>query len=92
MVTAIVAMKVDRKRVNEIAERLADLQFVSEVYSVSGRFDLIAIVRARDSEALAGVVTGEMLKVEGILDSETMLAFRAYSRHDLESAFSIGAP
>lgn len=91
MVTAIVAMKVDRKKVNEIAERLADLRYVSEVYSVSGRFDLVAIVRARDSDALAEVVSGEMLKIDGIFDSETMLAFRAYSRHDLESAFSIGA-
>jgi DNA-binding Lrp family transcriptional regulator len=91
MVTAIVALKVDRKRVNEVAQQLADLPAVSEVYSVSGRYDLMAMVRVRDAEALAEVVTGAMLKVDGILDSETMLAFRAYSRHDLEAMFSIGA-
>ncbi len=92
MITALVALKVDRRRVNEVAARVADLRHVSEVYSVSGRWDLIAMVRAPDSDAMAGVVTGEMLKIEGILDSETMLAFRAYSRHDLEAMFSIGSP
>jgi DNA-binding Lrp family transcriptional regulator len=91
MVTAIVALKVDRKRVNEVAAQLAELPAVSEVYSVSGPYDLMAMVRTRDSEALADAVTGTMLKIDGILDSETMLAFRAYSRHDLEAMFSIGS-
>jgi len=92
MITAIIALKVDRRRIREVAERVAELRHVSEVYSVSGRWDLIAMVRAPDTEALAEVVTGALLKTEGILDSETMLAFRAYSRHDLEAIFSIGNP
>lgn len=92
MITAIVAFKADRRLVNEVAERIAEVRHVSEVYSVSGRWDLIAIIRAPDAEALAGIVTGELLKIEGIRDSETMLAFRAYSRHDLEAMFSIGGP
>lgn len=90
MVTAIVALKVDRKKVSEIAALLLDIKSVTEVYSVSGRYDLIALVRTKDNESLADVVTGSMLKIEGIVDSETMLAFRSYSKHDLESMFSIG--
>jgi DNA-binding Lrp family transcriptional regulator len=91
MVTAIVALKVDRKRVNEIASRLSEMEGITEVFSVSGRYDLIVMVRTVDTDALAKIVTGEMLKVDGITDSETMLAFRTYSKHDLESMFSIGA-
>jgi len=91
MVTAIVALKVDRKQVNEIAAQLSELAGVTEVYSVSGRYDLVALVRTRTNEALAEVVTGGLLKIAGILDSETMLAFRTYSKHDLETMFSIGA-
>jgi DNA-binding Lrp family transcriptional regulator len=91
MVTAIVALKVDRKKVNDIASRLSDMPGVTEVYSVSGRYDLVALVRTKDNETLADVVTGSMLQIEGIVDSETMLAFRTYSKHDLESMFSIGS-
>jgi DNA-binding Lrp family transcriptional regulator len=64
---------------------------ITEVYSVSGRYDLIAIVRIKDNETLSDIVTGAMLKLDGIVDSETMLAFRTYSKHDLESMFSIGS-
>lgn len=91
MVTAIVALKVDRKKVNEIASQLSSMKGITEVYSVSGRYDLIAIVRTNDNEALSDLVTGAMLKLDGIVDSETMLAFRTYSKHDLESMFSIGS-
>ena len=91
MVTAIVALKVDRKKVNNIASRLSDMPGVTEVYSVSGRYDLVALVRTKDNETLADVVTGSMLQIDGIVDSETMLAFRTYSKHDLESMFSIGS-
>jgi DNA-binding Lrp family transcriptional regulator len=90
MVTAIILLKVTRERINETAQILSDLEGMSEVFSVSGRYDLIAVARVKDNAELAELVTGKMLKVEGILDSETMLAFRAYSRHDLESMFSIG--
>lgn len=92
MVTAIVVLKVDRKRVNEIAAQLSEMAGVSEVYSVSGRYDLVALVRTKDNDALAGIVTGAMLKVDGILESETMLAFRTHTKHDLEAMFAIGNP
>ena len=91
MLTAIALLNVERRRVNEVAAKLAELEGVSEVYSVGGRFDLVAIIRAKTSEELAEIATSHMLKVEGITGTETMIAFRAFSRHDLESVFSIGA-
>jgi len=91
MVTALVALKVDRKKVNDVAAKLSGMKGITEVYSVSGRYDLIAMVRTKDNESLSDIVTGSMLKVDGIADSETMLAFRTYSKHDLDSMFSIGA-
>ena len=90
MVTAIVLLRVERTHVNEVAQQLTDMEGVSEVYSVGGRWDLAVIVRVRANEDLADVVTGHMLKLEGILQTETLIAFRAYSRHDLENMFSLG--
>ncbi len=90
MVTAILLMHVERGRVNEVAEKLADIPGVSEVYSVAGRWDLAAIIRVKENDRLAELVTAELLRVEGILETETMIAFRAFSRHDLEAAFSLG--
>jgi len=90
MVTAIILLKVARERINEIAEELADIKGMSEIFSVSGRYDLVAVARVDSTDELAELVTGRMLKVSGITGSETMLAFRAYSRHDLEGMFSVG--
>lgn len=90
MVTALVLLNVSRDRVNEVAGELAEMRGISEVYSVAGRFDLAVIIRAKDNEHLADLVTHHMLKVEGILKSETLIAFRVHSRHDLEGMFSIG--
>ena len=92
MVSAIVLMHVERDRIKEVAETLAEVEGVSEIYSVAGRYDLVAIIRGRTNEELADLVTGQMLKVEGISDSETLISFRVYSRHDLEAAFSLGPP
>lgn len=90
MVTAVVLLNVDRDKVNAVAEKIADLDGVTEVYSVAGRYDLAVIVRVKDNERLADVVTKEIRKVDGIEKSETLIAFRVYSRHDLEGMFSIG--
>lgn len=90
MVNSVVLLKVGRGLVNEVARQLADLDGISEVYSVGGRYDLVAILRVPDNDALAALVTEHMLKVEGITYSETLIAFRAFSRHDLESMFSLG--
>jgi DNA-binding Lrp family transcriptional regulator len=90
MVTALVLLTVARDKVNFVAEALADLEGITEVYSLAGRYDLAVIIRVKDNDQLAEVVTNHMLKVEGILTSETLVAFRVHSRHDLESMFSIG--
>ncbi len=90
MVTALVLLTVSRDKVNAVAETLAEMDGITEVYSVAGRFDLAVVIRARDNDQLAEIVTNHMLKIEGILTSETLVAFRVHSRHDLESMFSIG--
>ena len=90
MVSAIVLLNVERDKVNTVAEKLADMAGISEVYSVAGRYDLVAIIRVRENEQLADIITNHMLKIEGIIKSETLIAFRVFSRHDLESLFSIG--
>ena len=90
MVSAIVLLNVERDKVNTVAEKLADMTGISEVYSVAGRYDLVAIIRVRENEQLADIITNRMLKIEGIIKSETLIAFRVFSRHDLESLFSIG--
>lgn len=90
MVTAFVLINVVRDRISKVADALAGLPDVSEVYSVSGRYDLLAVIRVPDVDQLSRIVTEELLVVDGITNSETMLAFRAYSRFDLERLFSIG--
>jgi DNA-binding Lrp family transcriptional regulator len=90
MVTAIVFVTADVARIPEAAAAIADLDGVTEVYSVTGEIDLVAMVRVRDLEDVAQVVTEKVDKVPGVLSTETHVAFRTYSRHDLEQAFSIG--
>jgi DNA-binding Lrp family transcriptional regulator len=90
MLTAFVSLKVKRDSISEIASQLAAITGVSEVYSMAGRFDLTAIIRVRDCDDLAEIVTNKLLKFEGIIDSETQIAFRVHSKHDLESMFSLG--
>jgi DNA-binding Lrp family transcriptional regulator len=90
MITAIVFVKADVARIPQVAEAIAAVDGVTEVYSVTGQVDLIAMVRVRDHEDVARVVADEVNKVAGVMETETHIAFRTYSRHDLESAFSLG--
>jgi DNA-binding Lrp family transcriptional regulator len=90
VVTAIVLVKADIQRIPEVAEKVAEITGVSEVYSVTGEFDLVAMVRVRSHEELADVIPGRLNKVPGVSHTETHIAFRTYSRHDLEAAFSLG--
>lgn len=90
MITAIVLVQAEVDRIPEVAAAIADLDGVTEVYSVTGDVDLIAMVRVREHEALADVIADRLNKVEGVTETETHIAFRTYSKHDLESAFSIG--
>jgi DNA-binding Lrp family transcriptional regulator len=90
MLSAIVLLVTERDKTNRVAEALADTEGVSEVYSVAGRFDLAAILRVSDNDQLATVVTERIRNLPGISSSETLIAFRVYSKHDLERMFSIG--
>jgi len=90
MLTAFVSLKVQRDKINQIASQLASIDGISEVYSIAGRFDFTAIIRVRDCDDLADIVTNKMLKIDGITDSETQIAFRVHSKHDLESIFALG--
>ena len=89
MVTFIILINTERTKVNSVAEAMVNLEQVSEVFSVSGNYDLVAIVRAKNNEDLADLVTEQLLGIEGIEETETMLALRSYSRHDLESMFAM---
>ena len=90
MITAIVFVKADVARIPEVAEAIAALDGVSEVYSVTGQIDLIALVRVRRHEEIADVVADQVNKVPGVTATETHIAFRTYSQHDLEAAFALG--
>jgi DNA-binding Lrp family transcriptional regulator len=90
MITAIVFVKADVARIPEVAEQIAAIEGVSEAYSVTGQIDLIALVRVRSHDDVARVVADQLNKVPGVLSTETHIAFRTYSSHDLESAFSLG--
>ena len=90
MVSALVLIECEKGMIPQTAETLAGMQGISEVYSVAGRVDLVAIIRVPDNDRLAEIVTEKLLVVPGIRRTETLIAFRVYSKHDLESMFSIG--
>ena len=90
MVTAIVLANVKRDAINETAQELLRINGVSEVYSIAGDWDLAIIIRVKDNDGLADVVTNHMLKLSAIEQTKTLLGFRAYSNYDLDRMFSIG--
>ncbi|MCZ6895975.1 MAG: Lrp/AsnC ligand binding domain-containing protein [Gammaproteobacteria bacterium] len=90
MVTAIVLIQTRHGNTNDVAQALAEFPEISEVYSVGGSYDVVALVRVKSNEDIADMVTERMVKIEGIDRTETLIAFKTYSRHDLESVFSIG--
>ncbi|MBF8190969.1 Lrp/AsnC ligand binding domain-containing protein [Nonomuraea sp. K274] len=92
MVTAIVHINAEVDRIPEVAQTIAEIDGVSEVYSITGEYDLLAMVRVNAYEEIAEVIPGRVNKVPGVLHTETHIAFRAYSKHDLDAAFSIGFP
>jgi DNA-binding Lrp family transcriptional regulator len=91
VITAIVLINAEKQALADLGERLADVEGVSEVYSVTGDVDLIAMVRARAHEDLAEIVTRRIARLPGVAKTYTHVAFKMYSRHDLESVFSIGS-
>ena len=89
-VHAVVLIQCEIDEITEAAEQIAEIDGVSEVYSVAGEFDLVAIVRVANHDDLAKVIPGAISKVEGVERTETLIAFQVYSKHDLERLFSIG--
>ena len=89
MAVAIVLINVIAQETNRVAEELASISGISEVYSVAGNYDLVAVVRVKDNDLLAALVTDQMRKVGGITRTETLIAFRTISQHDLNSFFDM---
>ena len=90
MFTAFVMIQAERRRMRDVARRLAELDGVEEVYSVTGEWDIIAVLRLKDYDALAETVTGRMVEIPGITRTNTHLAFRAFPQSLLERSFSVG--
>ena len=90
MVTALVLLNLDRDQIKDVSQKLVDMHEVSEVYSVAGRYDLVAVIRVKNNEQIADTITGKFSELEGITATETLIAFNTFSRHDLELMFSIG--
>jgi DNA-binding Lrp family transcriptional regulator len=89
-VHAVVLIQCEIDAITEAAQAIADIEGVSEVYSVAGEFDLIAIVRVTSHDRLASVIPGGIAKVEGVERTETLISFQVYSKHDLDRLFSLG--
>lgn len=90
MITAIVSIIVESARIPEVAASIVDLDGVEHVYSVTGDVDLIAVVRVRAHEDLAGVIADQLSKVQGVVNTSTNIAFKTYSKRDLDAAFDLG--
>ncbi|TMC52610.1 MAG: Lrp/AsnC family transcriptional regulator [Chloroflexi bacterium] len=91
MVTSIVLINCERARINDVSQKLLTFDGVTEVFSVAGQYDLVAILRVRTNEQIAELVTEKVLGVGGISRTETLIAFKVFSKYDLENMFSIGA-
>jgi DNA-binding Lrp family transcriptional regulator len=90
MITAIVLIQATRGRTQDLAQSLLDIPEVAEVYSVAGDWDLVAILRVKEYDAMAEVVPLKLQRLEDVVRTTTLMAFQCYSRHDLERLFSIG--
>jgi DNA-binding Lrp family transcriptional regulator len=91
MIHAFVLIKAEREAMHSLGGKLADVEGVTEAYSITGEWDFVAIIRLRQAEELAELVTGRMSRIRGIRETHTMVAFEVFSEHDLEAMFSIGA-
>jgi DNA-binding Lrp family transcriptional regulator len=87
---AIVLIQAERSALATLGGTLADIEGVAEAYSVTGDWDFVAILRLREQNQLADVVTGRLSQLKGVVRTQTMVAFEVYSKHDLEAMFSVG--
>ena len=91
MIHAFVLIKAEREAMHSLGGKLADVEGVTEAYSITGEWDFVAIIRLRRAEELADLVTGKLSRIRGIKETHTMVAFEVFSQHDLEALFSIGS-
>ncbi len=91
MITALVLINVERGKINEVAQRILQLAGVTEVFSVAGQYDAVIVLRTATNEQVADIVTDKLLTIPHITKSETLMAFRAFSRADIDAMFSIGS-
>ena len=90
VISALVMIKAEVGRIPEVAQEIAEIEGIREVYSVTGDVDLIAIARVNRHEEFADVIADRLNKVGGVLETTTHISFRAYSSSDLEAGFSLG--
>lgn len=89
MVTAIILIKAERGAVERASQELLKVKGITEVYSVAGEYDIVAVARVRQNDELAKLVTEDMLSIEGVARTETLIAFRQYSNFDLAAMFDL---
>lgn len=90
MVSAVILLKVERSHIKPLADRLAEFREISEVWSVAGSYDVVAVARVGKNEDLAELVTERLVKLHGIVSCETLIAFRSYAHKDVEAGFQLG--
>ena len=90
MVTAFILIKAERERIAPASQEILNIEGIAEVHSVAGDWDLVAVARVKENEQLAKLVTEDMIAIKGLTQTTTLIAFRQYSRYDLERMFSIG--
>jgi DNA-binding Lrp family transcriptional regulator len=89
MITAFIMMQMERDAMGAAAEEMLEIPGITEVYSVAGEWDLVAVARVKQNEDLAKLVTEDMIEIEGVVATQTLIAFRQYSKHDLERMFGL---
>lgn len=91
MITAIVLINAERKKISQVGEQLSAIDGITEVFSVSGRYDLVALIRLRNHDDLCDLMTNKIVEIDGITHTESMVAFRVLSKLDLENMFDLGS-
>ena len=91
MTHAIVLIEAERTAMETLGGQLADVEGIAEAYSVTGEWDFVAVIRVREPNELAPLITGRLAQLDGIRRTHTMVAFEVFSQHDLEALFSIGS-
>ncbi|MFT8357375.1 MAG: Lrp/AsnC ligand binding domain-containing protein [Bifidobacterium aquikefiri] len=90
MADAIVLISAESQKINEVAQSIVEIPGVKDVYSVAGDIDLVAVVSAAAFDDLTDIIPGGIAKVDGVLSTQTLMAFKTYSRKEMKAAFELG--